>query len=124
MVDTAAWLVDRVLPEVPVRQWVLSMPYRVWLLCAYEPDTCASVRGILVRAVSGYDEQRARRQGRPRPRAGAVAFVQRFDSGLRLNVHFHVLWLDGVHAHELGSGRAEFCEHGEVTDGDVADLVL
>jgi hypothetical protein len=34
-----------------------------------------------------------------------------------------VLWLDGVHAHELGSGRAEFCEHGEVTDGDVAGLV-
>ena len=37
------------------------------------------------------------------PRAGAVAFVQRFDSGMRLNVHFHVLWLDGVQAHELGS---------------------
>ena len=34
MVDTAAWLVDRVLPEVPVRQWVLSVPYRVRLLCA------------------------------------------------------------------------------------------
>ncbi|HEX6812363.1 MAG TPA: hypothetical protein VF384_12115 [Planctomycetota bacterium] len=42
---------------------------------------------------------------------------------MRLNVHFHVLWLDGVHAHELGSGRTEFCEHGEVTDGDVAGLV-
>ena len=52
-----------------------------------------------------------------------MAFVQRFDSGMRLNVHFHVLWLDGVHAHELGSGRTEFCEHGEVTDGDVAGLV-
>ena len=34
-----------------------------------------------------------------------------------------LLWLDGVHAHELGSGRTEFCEHGEVTDGDVAGLV-
>ncbi|HEX5052476.1 MAG TPA: transposase zinc-binding domain-containing protein, partial [Planctomycetota bacterium] len=116
MVDTAAWLVDRVLPFVPVRQWVLSLPYRARLLCAYEPDVCASVRRILVRAVSGYYERRARRQGRPRPRAGAVAFVQRFDSGIRLNVHFHVLWLDGVHAHEPGRGRTEFCEHGEVTD--------
>jgi hypothetical protein len=84
-VDTAAWLVDRVLPVVPVRQWVLSLPYRVRLLCAYEPDVCASVRGILVRAVSGYYERRARQRGKPRPRAGAVAFVQRFDSGMRLN---------------------------------------
>jgi hypothetical protein len=27
MADTAAHLVDRVFPEVPVRQWVLSLPY-------------------------------------------------------------------------------------------------
>jgi hypothetical protein len=27
MADTAAQLVDRVLPEVPVRQWVLSLPF-------------------------------------------------------------------------------------------------
>jgi len=45
MVDTAAWLVDRVLPEVPVRQWVQS---RVRVLCAYDPDACAAVRRILV----------------------------------------------------------------------------
>lgn len=123
MVDTAAWLVDRVIPEVPVRQWVLSLPYRVRVLCAYDPAICAGVRRILLRAVSGLYEGRARRQGLPRPRAGAVAFVQRFDSGLRVNLHFHVLWLDGVYASEPGSGRVEFCEHGEVTDGDVAKLV-
>jgi hypothetical protein len=27
MADTAAHLVDRVFPEVPVRQWVLSLPH-------------------------------------------------------------------------------------------------
>jgi len=26
MVDTAAWLGDAVIPEVPVRPWVLSLP--------------------------------------------------------------------------------------------------
>jgi hypothetical protein len=34
MVDTAACLVDRVIAEVPVRQWVLSLPYRVRHVCA------------------------------------------------------------------------------------------
>jgi len=106
MVDTAAWLVDHVIPEVPVRQWVLSLPYRVRLLCAYDPDVCARVRRILVRAVSGYYESRARRASLPRPLAGAVAFSQRFDSALRVNLHFHVLWLDGVYAHEPGRGPA------------------
>ncbi len=27
MADVAAHLVDRVLPEVPIRQWVLTLPY-------------------------------------------------------------------------------------------------
>ena len=84
MVDTAAWLVDRVIPDVPVRQWVLSVPYRVRHVCAYDADVCVTVREILVRAVSGYYERRAREQGKSRPRAGAVAFVQRFDSALRV----------------------------------------
>ncbi|MFN6193179.1 MAG: transposase [Planctomycetota bacterium] len=59
----------------------------------------------------------------PRPRAGAVAFVQRFDSGLRLNVHFHVLWLDGVYGWEPGRGAPVFAEQREVTDADVQKLV-
>ena len=44
MVDTAAWLVDRVLPFVPVRQWVLSLPYRARLRCASArlPAACCS----------------------------------------------------------------------------------
>jgi len=62
------------------------------------------VRRVLLRTVSGWYEGRAVRIGLPRPRTGAVAFVQRFDSGLRLNVHFHVLWLDGVFAHVPGHG--------------------
>jgi ribosomal protein S27E len=35
-----AWLVDRVIPKVPVRQWVLPLPYRMLHLCAYDADLC------------------------------------------------------------------------------------
>ncbi|PWV67603.1 putative transposase, partial [Halomonas sp. A11-A] len=28
---------------------------------------------------------------------GAVTLIQRFGSALNLNVHFHMLWLDGVY---------------------------
>jgi hypothetical protein len=123
MVDTAAWLCEAVIPEVPVRQWVLSLPYRVRTLCAYDTEACALVRSVLVRAVSGFYERTSAREGVPRPRAGAVAFVQRFDSGLRLNVHFHVLWLDGVYGWEPGRGQPEFHAQQEVSDADVQQLV-
>ena len=50
-----------------------------------------------------------------------MAFVQRFDSGLRLNVHFHVIWLDGVYSHEPGRGGAE--EALEIADEPPPDGV-
>ena len=34
MADTAAHLVEHVLPEVPVRQWVLTLPYPLRYRCA------------------------------------------------------------------------------------------
>ncbi len=52
-----------------------------------------------------------------------MAFVQRFDSGMRLNVHFHVLWLDGAYGHEVGRGAVQWREHEELADKDVASLV-
>ena len=124
MADTAAWLVDRVIPEqAPVRQWVLSLPYRLRVLCAYDPDACALVRRVLVRAVSGFYEGRARGLGLPRPRTGSVAFVQRFDSGLRLNLHYHVVWLDGVYSWQPGRSGVAWHEHEGLDDTDVARLV-
>ena len=57
------------------------------------------------------------------PRAGAVAFGQRRDSGLRVDLHFHVPWLDGVHGWEAGKGPARFAAAAEVTDAEVGELV-
>jgi hypothetical protein len=41
MADTAAHLVDRVLPEVPIRQWVLTLPYPLRHRCAYDASSRA-----------------------------------------------------------------------------------
>ena len=78
----------------------------------------------MVWAVSDFYESRARRLGLPRQRAGAVAFVQRFDSGLRLNLHFHVVWLDGVYWWDPGRSGVKWHGHDGLTDEDVAKLVV
>src|SRR5262245_66301215 len=41
----AAHLVDRVWPEVPVRQWVLTLPHSVRWLCACDQTVCRGVDG-------------------------------------------------------------------------------
>ena len=51
MADTAAHLVDRVLPRVPVRQWVLSLPFGLRYRLAYDRELTAEVLRIFVRAV-------------------------------------------------------------------------
>jgi hypothetical protein len=38
MADTAAWLVDRVLPEVSVRQWVLTLPFALRYRLAFDAE--------------------------------------------------------------------------------------
>ena len=67
MVDTAALLVDEVLPRQPVRQWVLSVPFALRFLFAREPQAMGSVLGIVIRALerhliakAGFTRARAR----------------------------------------------------------------
>ena len=97
MADTAAHLVDRVLPEVPVRQWVLTVPVALRYRMAFDAGLTAEVATAFVRTVFSSLRRRARERRKIRyPHAGAVIFVQRFGDSLNLNVHFHVLAIDGV----------------------------
>ena len=120
MAETAAHLVDRVIPHVPVRQWVLTFPFPVRYLLAYDPALCSSVRRIFLRAILGFLERRARRAGFPDARGGAVVHAQRFGSALNLNLHFHALVLDGVFVDHAGT--PVFHEAPPLTDEDVARL--
>ncbi len=96
MSDTAAHLVDHVFKEVPVRQWVLSFPFRLRYLMAYDPHIQSRVLEVTTRAIGGYYKQKAKRLGIKSPQMGAVIVIQRFGSSVNLNPHFHMLFMDGV----------------------------
>ncbi len=68
--ESAALLVDEVLPEQPVRQWGLSFPLSIALSVRQSANT------------------------------GAITLSQRFGSTLNLNIHFHMLFLDGVYVNQ------------------------
>src|SRR5437016_8701947 len=122
MAELAAHLVDAVLPHVPVRQWVLTLPYRLRYLLAWNHGLCRAVLAVHARAVLGFYRRRARRRGVPDGRGGAVTVIQRFGGGLQLNVHFHSLFLDGVFA-EHADGTLEFHPADPPSDEDVARLL-
>ena len=86
MADTAAHLVDRVIPDVPVRQWVLSPPHALRYRVAYDSPLFAALIRIFIRAIFSSLRRRARDCGIPHGQCGAVAFVQRFGSSLNLKM--------------------------------------
>jgi hypothetical protein len=108
MADTAAHLVDRVFPRVPVRQWVLSLPYYLRYRLAYDAQMVTDVLSIFTKTVFASLIRRAREFGAVRKaQCEAVTFIQRFGSALNLNLHLHMLAIDGVYAAD-DEDRPEF----------------
>lgn len=67
MTECAARLVDGILPHVPVRQWVLSLPHRLRYLVAWDHELCRTVFAVYARALLSFQRRRALRRGRVRP---------------------------------------------------------
>ena len=87
MAQSAAWLVDCVIPNVPVRQWVLSFPIPLRNLFAVHPELFTPVLQIIHRVIA----TRLIRQAvvkRSQTATGAVTLIQRFCSGSRLRTWF------------------------------------
>ena len=121
MAESAALLVDEVFPEQPVRQWVLSFPFQLRFLFASRPQLMGRVLGIVYRAISSH---LIKKSGFTRKTAqtGAVTLIQRFGSALNLNVHFHMLFLDGVYT-TTPWGKSRFHRTNAPNQQELRDLV-
>lgn len=120
MAESAALLVDELFPEQPARQWVLSFPYPLRFLFASRPTVMGQVLGIVHRCIAthlikktGFTNKTAR--------TGAVTLIQRFGSALNLNIHFHMLFLDGVYV-DGPEGGARFRWVKTPTNEEVTQL--
>ena len=106
-----------VIPAVPVRQWVLSVPMGLRLLLAARPELMTPVLQEVQRALLGYLCEQAG-VGRGEGQGGAVTVIQRFGSAANLNIHLHCLVLDGVY--RCGAdGEAVFIEAGAPSDEQI-----
>ncbi len=92
MAETAAHLADHVVPAVPIRQWVFSLPKRLRYFLLRDPMLLNSVLRLALREV-----ERALRShsagASARGRTGGVVFIHRFGSMLK---HLHCCVIDGL----------------------------
>jgi hypothetical protein len=123
MAESAAHLVDEVFPRVGVRQWVLSFPMPLRFILAQNAGFQARCLTIVHRAIMTYFQKKARRQGLHAPiQPGAVTLIQRFGGSLNLNVHYHMLFLEGGY-YQTRTGP-KFWRSGPPSDEDIQALVL
>jgi hypothetical protein len=121
MSQTAAHLVDHVIPHVPVRQWVLSLPIPLRVLLAAQPELVTPVLQVVQRVITRHLLDAVGLEA-DEGHGGAVTLIQRFGSAANLNIHLHGLLLDGVY--RCGAdGVPEFVEVGFPTDDDVHALL-
>jgi hypothetical protein len=116
--QTAAHLMEAVLPPVPLRQFVLAMPPDLHHRLARNPELETQTLAIFLDELRGCLQSTAGANGAP----GFVTFLQHFGSILNLHVHFHVLALDGVYARE-DVEPPEFLPSREPTQAELESLV-
>lgn len=121
MAESAALLVDEVLPHQPMRQWVLSFPFQLRFLFASRPELMGKVLGIVYRAIASHLIKKAGLTQKT-AKTGAVTLIQRFGSALNLNVHFHMLFLDGIYV-ENKYGKTTFQRTNAPNQEELAKLV-
>ena len=96
MADGAARLVDQVLPTIPYRQWVLTVPIPVRYLVLARRALVPKILAIFLRVVFGHLRRKAAEAGITATQVGAISVEQRFGEGARCHWHIHALLPDGV----------------------------
>ena len=102
MCETAAHLVDSVLPHKNIRQWVLTFPFPLRMVLAVRPKILSRALDIAITVISAHYRQKAGLE-KSKSKTGAVTLIQRFGGALNCNPHFHALFIDG--SFELGPNQ-------------------
>jgi hypothetical protein len=120
--ETAIHLTENVLPLIPYRQYVVTLPFpmRYWLHT--NRKLRSHVHKTIIRHIHRLYTEKAKAQGLKDPISGSISFTQRFSSSLALNLHWHILVADGVYITN-SYGEPRFREVTSITDDDIATLL-
>ena len=84
-------------PEVPIPQFVLTVPFPLRFLLATEPKALTEVLDVMQRGIATFLIRQVGFTVTSGAKTGNVTLIQRFGSALNLNPHLYLLILDGVY---------------------------
>jgi len=111
-----------VVPDVPLRQFVLTLPFALRLLVARDKRLLAAVRTVFLRAAAGFIRKKARLVCTSKTLFTAgLCVVRRFGSALQLAPHFHAALFDGAYRTDA-DGKLHFVAAQAITSGERLSL--
>ena len=118
-------IVEQVIPWVPTRQWVVSVPVPLRYWMAPSQELTATIHTIIRRTIGQYYVHQAVRHGATRAtvQPGSVTFLQRFGGSINLNLQFHSLFLRVSMRTARPRGSSHVFEPEPPTDADIAAVV-
>ena len=103
-------LSEFVLPDAPLRQWVLTVPHALRPRVGYDRRLLPRIYGIFYESIQRFYERRLADLGHSGGRTGSVTAIQRASSDLRLNPHLHGVFLSGPSfPSQRGAGLSRAC---------------
>jgi hypothetical protein len=105
---TTAFVMDEVLPLVPIRQYVLSFPFAVRFVLATRPKVMTAVLKIVNHHIHKLLVTKISTSNQNELESGQVSFIQRWGSALNLNCHFHILVPEGLWHKDLLTNAPKF----------------
>ena len=121
MAEAEIHLLQEVLPEENVRQWVISLPIAMRFWVSKNRDLLNKTLTIVQSTISSFYKKSAKKSGVKRPETGAVTYIQRAGSSINLNPHFHIAFIDGVYE-TADKDSLKFHPAAPLTDDDVANV--
>ncbi|WP_437987902.1 transposase [Sorangium sp. So ce117] len=111
-------LVDRVFPNVPIRQWVVSLSWELRRLAATKRGVLGAMNRIFAEEIGRLTRRLA---GVADAQTGSVGCPQMFGGSLNLHPHLHTLAVDGVFEKTDGGG-VRFHEAPAPSKDDVSEV--
>jgi hypothetical protein len=115
---TTAHAMEDLLPLVPYRQWVLTLPKRLRYFVHRDPRLVGQISKILTAVLTSFYREQSRAS--PDSAPALLAFVQRFGSSVNLHIHWHLVLSDGTFA--LQDSRLRFHPAAPATAPQVEDV--
>lgn len=123
--DRTHHLLERVLPNLPYRQWVLTLPAALRHTLGYLPKLLVAVRARFIASIFKYLRNKALKADptlEPQMiHTGSISFNHPVSGNLETNAHFHALPFDGVFVERVRGEPIKFVSvagptHEELTN--------